>query len=178
MPVHHVNRLFVQPRSSCERLPSQASIRAIVRCSTVLLLICAGVIGDGSLYAGCHYGRPGHSQAYRFKHAAHSADFNDQSSRGHARDFQFLGQWIYEAGEIKYVAWQSSAPCQGPNCHVNDDEDLPSTNAPAQRVVRPLLLSGVAATQRWDDSLTLVGHIDFLNTCGFAGYPHEHEYPP
>ena len=152
--------------------------RALTICITALVLICFGIINESDVYAGCHYGPAGRAQTHRFNSSSQSALFDSQSPQGHARDFQFLGQWIYEAGEIKYVPWQSSSPCKGPNCRVDKDPDQPSTNVPSQRVVRPLLLDFVVVKQSWHDPSLLVGFVIAIDVSGFKGYPHEHEYPP
>ena len=77
---------------------------------TLLLLAGFSSLFCEPLHAGCHFW-PGSSHAATQIH-----------SRDHARNFHFLGQWIYERGEMKYAAWSDDQPGESPNCH----SDAPS----------------------------------------------------
>lgn len=140
---------------------------------TVRLVLCAvafavsAVATVDNLYAGCHYG-DGRS---------FTGSIADDNPHGHARNFTFLGQWIYEAGEIKYVPWQGAPPCQGPNCHADDPRPV-TTGSPSQTVKR---ISPVTLTLPWQGA----HRFDALDSCiassnlfPISGYPHEYEYPP
>lgn len=120
------------------------------------------------LYAGCHYG-DGRS---------FSSATDEHNPRGHARNFKFLGQWVYEGGEIKYVPWQGAPPCQGPNCHADDDHPLTSTipaSSTGKRISPVTLLADWQQANRFD---ALDSCIACSNLYPISGYPHEHEYPP
>jgi hypothetical protein len=125
------------------------------------------IVVQAQVYAGCHYG-----DGRSFQSALQS-----DNPREHARNFQFLGQWIYEAGEIKYVPWQGAPPCQGPNCHA--DDPLPqSTSAPAPDSSRmPTVIFGMSLHEpvAADDGQR---YLVSSELSPLKGYPHEHEYPP
>lgn len=103
---------------------------------------------------------------------------DQDNPHGHARNFTFLGQWIYEGGEIKYVPWQGSPPCHGPNCRADDKRPLTTTGSPTQSVKR---ISTATLPLGWQQP----NQFDALSSClacsnlyPISGYPHEHEYPP
>jgi hypothetical protein len=145
--------------------------RSLSRALAMGLLFCLiALLNTESLRAGCHY-----SNSSRAARALGSSE--QQSASGHVRHIHFLGQWIYEAGEIKYVPWQGSPPCQGNNCQANDDSPVTSS-LPPYRNARTVS-SAVSDSVRLLDvgcRVTLV--IEAQRLRAFAGYPHEFEYPP
>jgi len=160
-----------KPPGTCDRLPAYHRVRSF-SCwlqACVAMLGCWICLGATSLevQAGCHYG-DGRSFL---------ASSEPVSPHAHARNFRFLGQWIYEGGEIKYVSWQGSSPCHGPNCQAQRKPQS-QTHAPVpttQRLTQYAVDSPMLSFQS--------GNSQFLDwTSGspspFAGYPHEHEYPP
>ena len=128
----------------------------------------AVLIGGASrLMAGCHYG-----DGRSFGQVKHS-----DNPREHARNFSFLGQWVYERGEIKYVPWQGNPPCHGPHCRA--EKPLPvSTGAPVSSVHRlpsVILLSVKSNSFSADVFSDWLSHEDRSPRPGFA---FEHEHPP
>lgn len=133
----------------------------------VLAFVTSALASLDGLYAGCHYG-DGRS---------FTQSMDEHNPRGHARNFTFLGQWIYEGGEIKYVPWQGAPPCQGPNCHA--DDDLPQTTTSSNSTVKrisPVTLG--IAWQRANRFEAISSCIACSNLFPISGYPHEYEYPP
>ncbi len=135
----------------------------------VFLLIASAMLLQGStrLMAGCHYGDG------RSVHHAKQSD----NPREHARNFSFLGQWVYERGEIKYVPWQGSGLCDGPNCQAEKPRPV-STGAPANSLQR---LPVVVVTSSKSSAFSFDGHGDWLcqeDCAPLSGFVFEHEHPP
>ena len=95
---------------------------------------------------------------------------------GYARNVQFLGRWIYEGGEAKYVPWEGSAPCQGPNCQA---DDLPgpdmANNIPSARNL-PVACQGALPLTKLQRQSNDRLHI--LQGTPLSGFPSGFEYPP
>ncbi len=91
-------------------LPKAAYLRKLCLRSVAwgLMVIFLGMVAQRPVSAGCHYGDSQFAKAI----AA-------QDPHGHVRNFRFLGQLVYEGGDIKYVPWQATPRCQGPNCHAD-----------------------------------------------------------
>ena len=144
--------------------------RLPVRCGTLIpraLAACIALwsialLSSSSLHAGCHYG--------------HGSDNSGSFDEATERNFHFLGQWIYEGGEIKYVPWQGQAPCDGPNCRAK--EQPVTTSLPLNVSVRNCSLLSVASRLPLDESDSVAAFIALDDLRSFSGYPHEHEYPP
>ncbi len=142
--------------------------RLVLRALVVVLIGSAVlVLGASQVLAGCHYGD---GRSFDQKK-------NLENPREHARNFSFLGQWVYERGDMKYVPWQGAAPCHGPHCQA--DEPLPaSTLTPTSTVTRILsiiLLPVKANPIHCDASAGWLCHEDCAPLPGFA---FEHEHPP
>jgi hypothetical protein len=147
------------------------SARRWIACA--LAFVATVLAGQVDLQAGCHYGRTKSNRGTGFyEQQAQSAH-----PRQHAREFTFLGQWIYEGGEIKYVPWQSEPLCHGPNCEA-DDEQAPITGAPSNiqlRISLDTLPTAELPAARPDGIFLCLASSSLFP---LAGYPHEHEYPP
>ena len=105
---------------------------------------------------------------------------NSQSgfqSAGYARNFQFLGRWIYEGGEVKYVPWEGSRPCQGPNCQA---DDVPGTDLAANTslTVRSLPIACPAALRPPGRQPRSIDWLIVLHGVPLSGFPSGFEYPP
>lgn len=146
--------------NACSRLILRACVFALVGCAVLMT-------GASRLLAGCHYG-----DGRTFQQMKHS-----DNPREHARNFSFLGQWVYERGEIKYVPWQGNSPCHGPNCHA--DKPLPaSTLTPVSSVTR---LPSVILVILKSNSYLSDGRAGWLchdDCTPLAGFVFEHEHPP
>ena len=138
-----------------------------------LIAICAllsvtGWIQPRMADAGCHY-----------RHGAQGrADSDQDDSRGHVRNFRFLGQWVYEAGQVKYVRWQAEGKCTGPNCHA-DNDPLPvngATSAVDSNRSHTTLMYSDDSRPKLKSSLCFT--LALQNVEAFRGYPHAIEYPP
>ncbi len=145
-------------------LPRGLSARGVL-----LALVCWMVLLSLSsrAWAGCHF-----SDGRSFAQAKHS-----ENPREHARNFRFLGQWVYEQGEIRYVPWRAGQACDGPNCHSEKPEPV-STIAPLSSVHRlptvVLLISG-SHNFGFESQVEWLCHDDGEPLCGFA---FELEHPP
>lgn len=132
-----------------------------------LLMVSCWTSGTLAARAGCHYGSAGHRQFVR----------SDREVGGHARDFQFLGQWIYEGGDIKYVPREDTTPCHGPNCQAR--KERPSNNASSQLDTHRTLRTLVLLTS---EQVLVAGGVQTLYPCQelrqLAGYPSRLEHPP
>lgn len=137
----------------------------MVLCLMVFVAALAFACKNG--YAGCHYGDGRSFNASKENH----------NPREHARNFKFMGQWIYEGGEIKYVPLQGALPCHGPNCHA--DENVPETGVVPPTTVKRIPPVTFAITQQLSAHADLVAcHLGSNTLRPLSGYPHEHEYPP
>lgn len=132
-------------------------------------LLVAWLVTSGwssQVLAGCHY-----SDGRTF------ATQHSDNPRDHARNFKFLGQWVYEKGEIKYVAWRPEQPCHGPYCKTHKPVPVttvaPSTSV--QRlptfllvVIQPTVYCFDSQSDRW-----------LSHDCEpLSGYAQELEHPP
>lgn len=135
----------------------------------VFVLVVSAILMQGAtrLMAGCHYGDGRSSNQMK----------QSDNPREHARNFSFLGQWVYERGQIKYVPWQGSGPCNGPNCQA--EKPLPvSTGAPASTVHR---LPIVILTSTKSNPLSFDARAGWLcdeDCAPLSGFEFEHEHPP
>lgn len=116
--------------------------------------------------AGCHYSD---GRSFAHKHS--------DNPREHARNFRFLGQWVYEKGEIKYVPWRAAQPCQGPHCR--SEKPAPVTalvpSNSLQRLPTVLLIVVKASPFCFDSQTDWSGDEDREPLAGFA---QELEHPP
>jgi hypothetical protein len=142
-----------QVRAACVRLC----------CGALVMALCATM--SHQLHAGCHYVAAGKQQTV-------SAD-----PHGHARDFRFLGKWVYERGDIRYVAWESDGPCDGPNCQARKDMPPEFSFAPPDNVrISHSSLGSVA-------NLVLTkpdcwSPLEIADSMAVSGHPRGFEYPP
>lgn len=146
---------------------SLAGARLVARIVWVLLW-CSLVLGFSQVAsAGCSYG-----------HAEESGISNDSAKPpGYARHALKLGQWVYEAGQIKYVARRSEVPCHGPNCSA---DQLPSEDAGMSLPQLDRAHLGAAHLQRYSHRI-IPGLIDAMpleDAKAARGYPPAYEYPP
>lgn len=136
-------------------------------CVILLGIVLCYVSTNVQARAGCHYG-DGRSFL---------TSSEPLSPNAHVRNFRFLGQWIYEAGEVKYVPWQGSPPCHGPECQAKRQAQ-PETGSPVSDTQRlPLVAWNCSATAIACSTICSLG-LPSDSLAPFAGYPHEYEYPP
>jgi hypothetical protein len=118
--------------------------------------------------AGCDFGHG--NQSSRMTSAS--------QMRGYARHFRVLGQWVYEGGQVKYVAWQAEGECHGPYCSANrlppaetGGMTLPqSSRGPVNIIYLGVPTYSLAPSS--SDSIIL------HDAEALHGYPPAYEYPP
>lgn len=147
-------------RDTLRRLALRSCFVAVVICGVM-------VMGASRLLAGCHYG-DGRG------HHGHVSD----NPREHARNFSFLGQWVYERGDIKYVPVQSNSPCQGPHCRADKPVPVSAVTpvSSAQRLPNVILLLSSKS-----NPFSVDGHNSWLcqdNWIPLTGFASELERPP
>lgn len=134
------------------------------------LLVFGGIVLGSSrtVAAGCDFGHG--------KHSRMSSESDDQ--HGYARHFRVLGQWVYEGGDIKYVAWEPDSPCQGPDCSANKERQPVSSGLPLSQNQRThtSAVAYSASTQVIPPSLIDV--LPLKDAKALHGYPPAYEYPP
>lgn len=101
----------------------------------MLVMACMSLAGADKAWSGCQYGHQSTSLHWDALH------WDAKSNpRDHARSFRFLGQWVYERGEIKYEAWAHQQPCEGPFCRLDRSVPVSTGAIPAShRVDLPVL---------------------------------------
>ncbi len=137
-----------------------------LRCAGALLIWLLVSWAAGSMAeAGCSY-------QYGGKHRASS----QVDPRGHVRNFKFLGHWIFERGQIKYVKWHEDAPCDGPNCQIKEVPRPVSHTTAESSLVR--LSFGLVEPAAWPTPReAIVSLISMVRVSISDGHPHAHEYP-
>ena len=145
--------------------------RRLSRALAISLFFCAiALLNAESLRAGCHYRSL--NRGDRFLGYSEQRD-----TATHVPSIRFLGQWVYEGGDIKYVPWQGAPPCHGPDCQANDDSPVTSS-LPPYRSLRNLPSPMAASAPLLNLYSTATVHLETESLRAFAGYPHEFEYPP
>lgn len=178
MPLHHVNNRLLWPRAGCD--DSARYVRCLRTASWVamLLAIAGGFVDSSALHAGCRYSGSGHASMHRGAGDATALQFESGHAKRNAPALHSRGKWVYEAGEFRFLPWQSSKPCRGPDCGANDENDAPWTDASPQRSLRLPQLSLDSGIEHWHDPFAPIGVIDLFDACALAGFPLEREYPP
>ncbi len=150
----------------CQETPSLSRARLLVKlvCFLVWCGITLGLTNSAS--AGCDFGHPKLS----------SSRHHDMG--GYARSFRVLGQWIYEAGEIKYVAWQAEGTCDGPNCSGNQPPRPESSGMSLPQTQRIQTSVACGRTQMQFTPPLLVDVLRLKDAQALHGYPPAYEYPP
>lgn len=154
------NRIKQRPFSASLRNGRKKLPPAVVACLIWLVLS-----GSQFAHAGCEYGHaPGSS--------ASAAQDGGTSSRA-----LFLGKWIYEGGEFRFLPWQSLPPCSAPGCRGNDQ--VPQTASLPLRLEHssgPFLSDAPETLDAQPDPL--VGLLELADLLAIEGYRHDYEYPP
>lgn len=101
----------------------------------------------------------------------------DVNPSGYARTIRFIGSWIYEAGEAKYVPWEGSTPCQGPNCGRDDSpgSDITANTSPSLRGFNDAGACSQHPPYEMPQSLDCNFYPQVVP---LPGFPHDFEYPP
>jgi hypothetical protein len=132
-----------------------------------VLLWCSLTLGFSRVAsAGCNYG-----------HAQESQFSSPRAERGYARKLPTLGQWVYEAGQIKYVAPQPDGKCHGPNCSADSERHEDAGMSLPQRNRTHLNVAHFHA----DPHRILPGLVDAMpleDAKASLGHPPAYEYPP
>ncbi len=145
---------------------SLLTARLLVKLVCVVLW-CGLAIGLAeSTSAGCDFG-----------HLKLSST-RDHDIGGYARSFRVLGQWIYEAGEIKYVAWQAEGGCDGPNCSGNHPPQPESSGMSLPNTQRIQTSIACGRTQLQFTPPCVVAALLPKDAKALHGYPLAYEYPP
>jgi hypothetical protein len=151
----------LQSCSAPGRVWGRAKIVAVV----ALSMLMSTVFGPSQARAGCEHP------------ASRISGQSEFQPSGYARTFKFLGRWVYEGGEAKYVPWEGSKPCQGPNCHA-DDLPGPDIAADTSRLVRSSTVAGECSVASFRVDGTSLDAVLSLQASTLAGFPAGFEYPP
>ncbi len=95
----------------------------------------------------------------------------------HVRKFHFLGQWVFERGDFKYVAWQPDGKCHGPLCQASELPVPESGAAPSPSGERMPTVPTLDSTLPGGTAAIAWG-VSALEPAGQSGFPRTHEYPP